>query len=233
MSEPSTPSPTAGAASITPGDAVNVTPVRLVHPTSQILDLFVDILDEEEADRTKLKEGITLLFSQHWRVRKWSDMKLFTSEDVKTALVSGNGMPEELLAPVVVKKVGCIVDYARIGILTPDLTLDVIMSQLDASKQKTSPAGSLVGSPLRKGSELYDKKNMPKLSKFSGLDEDYFAWKDATVNSMGIGGFGIFLKDAAEVQKYPSVGESVFYLLLRTAVHGGQARQAGSGGVVG
>lgn len=96
-----------------------------------------------------------------------------------------------------------------------NLTLDIIMSCLDAKKQRASSissTGNIVGSNSREGSETYDKKNMPKLSKFSaGLDEDYFVWKDATVNSMGISGFGIYLKDKAEVQKkYPSVGESFF-----------------------
>jgi hypothetical protein len=83
-------------------------------------------------------------------------------------------MPEELLAPVIVKKVGCIVDYAKIGILTPDLTLDDIMGHLAASNRKQFASGTPLGSPARKGSatEIYDKKNMPKLEKFSGLDED-------------------------------------------------------------
>lgn len=105
-------------------------------------------------------------------------------------------MPEELPAHVIVKKVGCIVDCVHTGIIMLNLTLDIIMSCLDAKKQRASSissTGSIVGSPSRKGSETYDKKNMPKLSKFSaGLDEDYFVlWKDATVNSMGISGFGI------------------------------------------
>ena len=64
---------------------------------------------------------------------------------------------------------------------------------------------------------------MPKLGKFSGLDEDYFSWKDTTVNLMGVHGFSVFLTNKDEVAKYPSIGQSVFYL-LRTAVHGGQAQ---------
>ena len=55
------------------------------------------------------------------------------------------------------------------------------------------------------------------------MDEDYFAWKDATINSMGIYGFDIFLKNGAEVKKYPQVGQGVFNL-LRAAVHGRQAQ---------
>lgn len=90
-------------------------------------------------------------------------MKVFTSEDVKIALVSGNGMPEELPAHVIVKKVGCIVDCVHTGIIMLNLMLDIIMSCLDAKKQRASSissTGSIVGSNLRKGSETYDKKNM-------------------------------------------------------------------------
>jgi hypothetical protein len=64
---------------------------------------------------------------------------------------------------------------------------------------------------------------MPKLGKFSGLNEDYFSWKDTTVNLMGVHGFSLFLTDTNEVAQYPSIGKSIFYI-LRTAVHGGQAQ---------
>ena len=73
----------------------------------------MDILDEEPDTRDKLKQGIERLLMEHWRVRKWGDLKFFASADVKEALVSGNGMPEELLAPVIIEKVGCIVDFAK------------------------------------------------------------------------------------------------------------------------
>ena len=89
MSDPSTPSPApaATAASVTPpGDMANANPIRLIHSTSDIPDLFLDILDEDETDRAKLKQGIQFLFIKHGRVRKWGDMKFFTSEDVETAL---------------------------------------------------------------------------------------------------------------------------------------------------
>jgi hypothetical protein len=128
MSDPATPSPTAGVVNITPSDKTSEAPVRLVHSTSEILDLFVDILDKDDTNRDKLKQGVEHLLTEHWHVCKWADMQFFTSEDVKAALVPGHGMPaEELLAPVIVKKVGGIIDYAKIGILTADLTLDDIM----------------------------------------------------------------------------------------------------------
>jgi hypothetical protein len=229
MSAPSTPLAGADVATVTPGDPAKDHPVRLVHSTSEILDLFVDILDADSTIRDKLKEGIGHLLIEHWCVTKWSDLKLFSSEDVKAALVSGHGMPEELLAPVIIKKVSCVVDYAKHGNLTADLTLDDIIGHLHQWDRKhQSASGSVsVSSPTRKGSSgsdsKYDKKNLPKLEKFSGLAEDYFAWEDATVTTLGIYGFDIFLRDDAEVAKYPGFGQSVF-CLIRAAVHGGQAQ---------
>jgi hypothetical protein len=138
-------------------------------------------------------------------------------------------MPEELLAPVIIKKVSCIVDYAKHGNLTAELTLDDIIGHLNHwdRKLQSVSGSSPVSSPTRKGSSgsdsKYDKKNLPKLEKFSGLAEDYFAWKDATVTTLGIYGFDIFLRNDAEVAKYPGFGQSVFYL-IRAAVHGGQAQ---------
>ena len=106
MSAPSTPSPHAGgtAAKITPpSDKPGESSGNMVHSMSETLDFFLDILDEEPDTRDKLKQGIERLLMEHWRVRKWGDLKFFTSADVKEALVSGNGMPEELLAPVIIK----------------------------------------------------------------------------------------------------------------------------------
>ena len=163
-------------------------------------------------------------------MKKWSDLKLFSAEDVKSALVPGIGIPDELLAPVIVKKVCCIVDYAKYGHLTANLTLDDIMGHLNQWDRKpiAGSGSASVSSPTRKGSSgsdssKYDKKNLPKLEKFSSLPEDYFTWKDATVTPLGIYGFDIFLKDDAEVAKYPGLWQSVLYL-IRAAVHGGQAQ---------
>ena len=231
MNDPTTPSTSTPADSsiVTPTGVSNPrTPPRTTQPDmSAIIDLFVDVLDEGDADRAKLKQGLELLIIDHWKVKKWFDMRFFSSDDVKAALVSGNGFPEELLAPVIVKKVGCVIDYSPLGILTPELTLDEVMRQLAADRKRANSSGSATGSPARKNSSssdhTYDKKNMPKLGKFSGLDEDYFSWKDTTVNLMGVHGFSNFLTSSDEVIRHPSVGQSVFYI-LRTAVHGGQAQ---------
>ena len=141
--------PTAG------GDGTQKTPVRLVHSMSEVFDFFVDILDEDNLDRDVLKSGIESLIKDHWQVSKWSDLKLFSALDVKEYLVTANGFPKELLSPVIIKKVGCVVDYAHYGELTAELTLDdIMMSNLDTFKRKASfPGGaggsSVTGSPSR------------------------------------------------------------------------------------
>lgn len=223
MSDPSVSSPAAGVANVTDSDSAHVTPVRAIRFTPEFLDMFVDILDEEETDRVTLRQGLEFLLNDHWRVRKWGDLKFFTSADVKTALVPGNGMPEELLTPVIVKKIGCLVDYAQVGTLRPGMTMDDVVGLLPTLSTKLYSGG--IGSPSRRGTtvQVYDKKSLPTLDKFSGLDEDYFAWKETTVNSMGIHGFGRFLSDASATTKHPDIAESVFYS-LRAAVHGGQAQ---------
>ena len=100
---------------------------------------------------------------------------------------------------------GCVVDYSPISILAPELTLDAVMSQLAADNKLTSSSSSATSSPARKNAstvEINDKKNMPKLGMFSGLDEDYFSWKD-TVILMGEHGFSLFLTNTNEVAQYP------------------------------
>ena len=224
-SDPSTPSQSAGAAaSVTPGGGTGVeTPVRLIHSTSEILDLFVDVLDEEDTDRATLKQGIEFLLSEHWRVRKWGDLKFFSSEDVKAALVTGNGMPAEILTPVIVKKIGCVVDYAKIGTLTADLTLDDVVGHLTASERKVSNPGSTpLNSPSRSKVQIYDTKGIPTIEKFSGLDEDFFGWKAKTEDQMGTAGYSRFLTDEALPAKHVSVSEGVFHS-LRGALRDGQA----------
>jgi hypothetical protein len=71
-----------------------------------------------------LTSGIDALFSLHWKVYTWEDLMVFTSSDVTAALIPGTIIPPELTAPVIVKKLGYVVDYAHIGILTPSLLDD-------------------------------------------------------------------------------------------------------------
>jgi hypothetical protein len=59
-------------------------------------------------------------------------LKLFSSDDVKQALVLANGiMPAERLSLVIIKKVSLlIIDYAKIGDLSTTLSMDDIFRRL-------------------------------------------------------------------------------------------------------
>ena len=171
-----------------------------------------------------MKQGVDALFSDHWQVMTWSDLKVFTSGDVATALRPGSGVPSELSAPVIVRKLGYVVDYAQFDTLTPAMTTDDIVSLV--KHRGTLPI--IPGSPARKTVQVFDKNTVPTLDKFSGRDEDYFTWKESTINVLGAAGLGRFLTDQETRLKHVSVGESVFYA-LRGAVHGGQAQSIAQG----
>ena len=96
MSTPSTPPAATGATKVTPtGDSgAAADSVRLVHSFPAFIDLVVDILDEDDSIQNKLKQGIRYLFLEHWRVKKWSDLKLFAAYDVEMALVAHANIPE-------------------------------------------------------------------------------------------------------------------------------------------
>lgn len=127
-------------------------------------------------------------------------------------------------APVIVKKLGYVIDYAQFGTLTPTTTMDDIVSTVKRSATPTTSSSS----PARKSVQVLDKNTVPTLDKFTGRDEDYFAWKESTINVLGAAGVGRFLTDKQMLAKHASVGESVFYA-LRGAVHGGQAQSIAQG----
>jgi hypothetical protein len=187
------------------------------------LDRIVSLLAPAQQARGIIRAGIDALFSEHWQARDWCDLMVFTSADISTALVPNGVVPEALTAPVIVKKLGYIVDYARIGELTESTTMAQILSTVTSPNHSKQPTSSNASSPARRSVQIFDKKAVPTLDKFSGHDEDYFAWRESTINILGTAGFGRFLDETTWTNKYPEVSESVFYA-LRGAVHGGQAQ---------
>ena len=170
------------------------------------------------------RTAIDALFSNHWKVKKWSDLQVFSATDVAVALTPMDTIPAEVTAPVIVKKLGVIVDYSRVGCLCENITMQEIVQDLHARSLKPAFTPSTPTSPARRSVQfLYDKKSVPTLDKFSGVDEDYFDWKESTIETLGTAGFQRFLDDAAVIAKHPEIAESVFYS-LRSAVRGGQAQ---------
>ena len=191
----------------------------------ETLDLIVELICPGSADKEGLKKALGDLFSDKWFVTGWADLMVFTSMDVTEALVHGT----DLATPVIIKKLGYVVDFAGIATLTPDVTMNDIVKKVTMSKTKTFAVPDTPGSPPRNRTvQVFDKKTVPTLEKFSGHDEDYFAWREATINVMGTAGFGRFLDDPGMTDKHPELAESVFYA-LRGAVHGGQAQSIAQG----
>jgi hypothetical protein len=231
MSQPSTPSPKKPTAAVSPpdddGDKQRV--VVLVDGfESGVIDRIVTLLAQEAAETTVLSRGIVTLFTKVWHVLTWEDLLVFTSEDVVSATSSPGALPEELKSPVIVKKLGYIIDYAQFGMLTDDVSMVDIVRRVKTASQVSSLHPATPSSPSSRSVQIFDKKAVPTLDKFTGHDEDYFTWKESTINALGTAGFGRFLSEAVLAIRNPDVAESVFYA-LRGAVHGGQAQSIAQG----
>ncbi len=72
-----------------------------------------------------------------------------------------------------------------------------------ASKERPTSI-AVPSSPTRRAIQVFDKKAVPTLDKFTGRDEDYFAWKESTIKVFGTAGYGrFFTDDHTGDEKYP------------------------------
>ena len=231
MSQPTTPSPKKAAVAVSPGDAVAEDRAVVIVDgfESGVVDRIVTLLAPTSTDVSAiLSAGILTLFTKVWHTLTWEDLLVFTSDDVVAAMGSRDDIPAELKSPVLVKKLGYIIDYAQYGNLADDMTMIDIVKRVKSASGASSAPLTNPNSPSRRSVQVFDKKAVPTLDKFSGHDEDYFAWKESTINVLGTAGFGRFLSEKTMVTKNPEVSESVFYA-LRGAVHGGQAQSIAQG----
>ena len=227
MSHPATPDSSTKAASVTPGSDAGATRMTSGRFDPTVLDFIVGLLEPDTTDTDVLRAAIDAVFSEKWRAKTWFDLSVFTSDDIAAAFSARDDLPEEITAPVLVKKLGYIVTYACMdGVLTDTTTMRDIVRSVTTANRAAQPASSnsTNSSPTRRNVQIFDtKKAVPTLDKFTGHDEDYFTWKESTVNAIGTAGFSLFLEGAAVVVKHPDVARSIFYS-LRGAVHGGQAQ---------
>jgi hypothetical protein len=133
-----------------------------------------------------------------------------------TVLVTSNGVSKELIALVIVNKLGYIVDYAQFGSVPPSSTMKDIVKRMTAAKQHSYP---ILLIPQCKALSRFLIRRPWQLSRNSLACEDYFAWKEETVNVLGTAGVGRLLTDAEMSTKQPEVAESVFHAQCG-AVHG-------------
>ena len=225
MSALGTPAAATRPSSVTPGTALVGTRIFGGGFDPDILDIMVTLIDPEDpTTNDAVKEGLNELFTRYWKTKRWYNLQFFSSADVEMALRPDGPGPDALKDPVIVKKLSVIIDYAGLDqVLTPDSNLGDMMKQVTAAKQLTYKTSTPNESPSHRSVQIFDKKAVPTLEKFSGRDEDYYTWRESTINILGTAGYGDFVEEDDMAGRHPEIAKSVFYA-LRTAVYGGEAQ---------
>ncbi|KAI2497480.1 hypothetical protein MHU86_17030 [Fragilaria crotonensis] len=101
-----------------------------------VLEMILNLLVSGDTNADILRASLDTLFTLKWQATCWwLDLMVFTSADVSTSLSDssdGVAIPEELRSLVLIKKLGYIVDFARIGSLTPETTMNDIVKAVTA-----------------------------------------------------------------------------------------------------
>jgi hypothetical protein len=150
-------------------------------------------------------------FFTHLGVRSWEDMVVFSAHDVEEEIKESKN-PGPLKSVLLRKKLGYIFEFAKYGTLDTETTMNHIVHVVEEAK-----AGSTKGEEIVKKVGL-EKKIVPTLEKFSGDDEDFYAFQDSTMNWLGQAGLARYLTDADVVSSNKEVGKAVI-LLSRAAMH--------------
>jgi hypothetical protein len=223
MSVPPTPDSTPAATSITPGGYSIKRQTLGERFEPSVLDMIVELLAPAPPALAVLRTAIDAVFVDRWQAKNWADLMVFTLTDVAEAFAPGTDIHVEATAPVIVKKLGYVVDFARIGVLANDTTMNDIFKSVSSSHRRATTGGHPHSPPSRNSIQVFDKKAVPTIEKFNGHDKDYFNWRESMINALGTAGFSRFLDDKAVVDRHPEVAEISFYS-LRGNVYGGQAQ---------
>ena len=173
------------------------------------------ILNLLTSPASSVVENMLNTMLNEWGVLHWEDLIVFTCTDVNEFFKSNFET-----TPVVIKKrLGFIVDYSKIGTLGT-ITMSKIVTAVNTAKMQGAP--SATSQQVSVPNQGLVKKTVPTIDTFSGLDEDFFAWKDKSVNTLGRSGLTNYLSDATLYVKNKELAESVFYT-IREALTGGVA----------
>ena len=178
------------------------------------VDRMVELMDHEDPPAARLAI-IAILNS--WGVTKWSELDVFTGDEVVAAIDADptSSTFKSLSKLLYKKRLGWIVLYARHGELTGNVSLRDCVC---ANTQQTDSSGT-----RHPSSSTVDKKVIPKIDHFSGLDEDWHNWCTKTNDTFGRAGLSRFLRDASYCQLHQEVAESVFFA-IKQATNGGHGQ---------
>ena len=125
-----------------------------------VLDIIVELLCSRDiASGDLIRDALDALFTDHWNVRIWMDLMVFTSAYIAMALTPKDSLPVVVTSPVVVTQLGCNVDYACVGILFPQTTMHGIVQGLHNDNHRSTfvSGSSSLASPARHSVQIYDK----------------------------------------------------------------------------
>ena len=165
-----------------------------------------------------LTEALTDLCDM-WGITSFTDWGVFTSKDIEDYCSGLQDPNHPLKPPQVHKRLGYLVNYAKVSEeLDPTTPMNEIVKAVLASSSKES----VPANPSSSQSLAEYKKTVPDLEAFSGRDEDYYAWKESTVNTLGQGGLSDYITLPSFASRTPQIAQSVFYA-MRSALQDGTA----------
>jgi hypothetical protein len=201
----------------TDGTLMEVTPLgegsAKITDVAALLEKILHLLMEDPDEHLP---PVLKQFFTHLSVCSWEDMVVFSSHDVEEEIKESKN-PGPLKLVLLCKKLGYIFEFAKFGTLDTETTMNHIVHVVKEAK-----AGSTKGEEIVKKVGL-DKKIVPTLEKFSGNDEDFYAFQDSTMNQLGQAGLAHYLTDADVVNSNKEVAEVVFYA-IHSSFQGSDAR---------
>ena len=157
---------------------------------------------------------------QFFGVSQWRDLEVFDRNDVSEWFKSNHSD----LKRVIQKRLGFIVEYARYNVIHDSTTMrEITTTVIESTGEKAETVAS-----TKSSSDDSVKKSVPTLPAFTGVDEDYYTWREQVINDLGTQGLGkyVLMDDAHSLA--PDVSESVFYALKGSLSTGLASNQAQS-----
>ena len=162
-------------------------------------------------DNSNVKDEITKLLNDDWKVTCFSQLKVFSSDFVEEELATLSSLSP--FQKSVFKKLAM---YSLIGPLTAGMTMDELVANIqanEASKKSTQNISSGYSS---------DKKTIPDIKPFSGSNADFEEWHTVAKDTLGKAALLNAVTDPNYSVTNPSISSAVFYS-LRMALRDGDA----------